>query len=191
MASNISKLIENLKKKNIDCFYCADKEEAINKILGLIPQKASIGISGSVTLDELGVVSKLEERGSRVINQFRPGLSREQSMDLRNDGANADFFLTSANALSQNAELVFLSAYGHRTAGISNARNVIVVCGVNKITENLSEAVKRAREYVIPLNMKRLNWDASRQMICQTLIIEAEAAAGRLTVILVRENLGF
>lgn len=189
--ADIAKLIEKLKRNNIDCFYCVDREEAVNRILGLIPQKASIGISGSVTLDELGVVSRLEARGMRVINQFRPGLNREQSMQLRNEGANADFFLTSANALSQNAELVFLSAYGHRIAGISNAKNVIVVCGVNKITENLDEAIKRAREYATALNMKRLNWDTSKQMICQTLVIESEAAAGRLTVILVDEDLGF
>jgi len=105
-------------------------------------------------------------------------------------------------------ELVFFSGYGNRTAGISYAKNVVVVCGINKITPNLEEALKRAREYATPLNCQRLNWNSAcladgicrreiclfpeyKRMCCQVLIIEAEVTPERMRVILVGENLGF
>jgi len=116
--------------------------------------------------------------------------------------------LTSVNAISASGELVFFSAYGNRTAGISYAKNVIVVTGVNKITDSLEQAVKRAREYVTPLNCKRLNWESAcfkdgvcrqeecfspeyKRMCCQVLILEAEVTSDRLKVILVGEELDF
>lgn len=191
MDKKIESLISAWKKHNIEAFYCADKNEALDKLLALIPVSASIGISGSMTLEELGAVTALQERGSKVFNQNKPGLIREESMRLRQEGVSADFYLTSANAVSLGGEMVFLSAWGHRIAGIANAKNVIVICGVNKLAEDLESAITRAKEYAMPLNYKRLNWDDSRQMDCQTLIIAGEASPGRLKVILVDEKLGF
>jgi len=192
MDKKIENLIENWQKNNISALYCANKAEALAKILELIPLKSSIGISGSQTLEELEIVKHLEARGNQVMNQNKPGLSREESLELRKQGSLADYYLTSANAVSlKNGELVFLSAWGHRIAGISNAKNVIVICGINKLTPDLEAAIKRAKEYAMPLNYKRLNWDSARKMCCQVLIVEAEATAGRLKVILVGEELGF
>jgi acyl-CoA hydrolase len=138
-----------------------------------------VGFSGSVTLEELGIVKILESRGNKVFNQYKSQISREESLEMRRQGAQADYFLSSANAISETGELVFLSAYGHRTAGIAYAKNVIIVCGINKITPTLEEAIKRAREYAMPLNYKRLNWELSKRMCCQTLIIEAEVTPDR------------
>jgi L-lactate utilization protein LutB len=192
MELKIDNLIKNWQKRNIPGFFCETKETAARKILEIIPQSATVGISGSVTLDQLEIVKQLESRGNKVLNQYKPGLAKEESLETRRLGATqADFYLASANAVSQNGELVFLSAFGNRTAGISNARNVVIVCGINKLTPNLTEALKRAKEVATPLNYKRLNWDKSRPMCCQVLVIEAEVSPDRLKVILVGENLGF
>jgi L-lactate utilization protein LutB len=191
MDKRLDNLIENWQKRNIFGLYCDNKEEALVKILEIIPQAATVGISGSVTLEEIGIVKALEARGNKVINQYKAGISKEESLELRKESILADYYLASANAISQEGELVFLSAYGNRTSGISYAKNVIVVCGINKITANLEKAIKRAKEVATPLNYKRLNWDASRPMRCQILIIEAEVNPDRLKVILVGENLGF
>jgi len=204
----IESLIKNWKKRNISGLYCNDKEEAALKIMGVIPGSASIGISGSATLDKLGIVKSLEARGNKVFNQYRPGISQQESLELRKQGAGADYYLSSANAISEAGELIFFSANGHRIAGISFAKNVIVVAGINKIAPNLEEARRRAREYAAPLNCKRLNWNTPcvrdgicretacflpeyKRMCCQILTIEAEVAPDRLKVILVGENLGF
>jgi len=208
MEKKISSLIGAWEKRNIRGFYFASKEEAVKKILELVPHSNSVGICGSQTLDQLGIVKLLEERGNHVFNQYHPGISRGESLESRRQGANADYYLASANAVSEKGELVFLSAYGNRIAGISNAANVIVVCGINKIAANVDEALKRGREFATPLNCKRLNWNAAcladgvcrkdicfspeyKRMCCQLLTIEAEAIPDRLKVILVGENLGF
>jgi hypothetical protein len=153
-------------------------------------------------------VNNLESRGNKVFNQYKSGITQGESLELRKQGAQADYYLASANAISEKGELVFFSAYGNRISGISYARNVVVVCGINKITANLDEALKRAREYATPLNCKRLNWDTPclkdgicrreiclfpdyKRMCCQILIIEAEVIPDRLKVVLVGEKLGF
>lgn len=208
MEQKIDNLIKNWQRRNILGLYCENKDKTIEKILEIIPQSASIGISGSVTLDQLGIVKRLESRGNKVFNQYKPGISREENLKLRREGSQADYFLASANAISEKGELVFFSGYGNRPAGISYAQNVILVCGINKLVPTLDEAVKRAREYATPLNCKRLNWNSAclkdgicrkeiclspeyKRMCCQILIIEAEILPDRLKVILVGENLGF
>lgn len=191
MDKKIKDLLSSWQKHNIEGFYCPERQEALTQIFKLIPVSASIGVSGSVTLEELKIAELLEQRGNTVFNQAKKGLSREESMECRRKGAQADFYLTSANALALSGEMVFLSAWGQRIAGIANAKNVLVICGTNKISDDLQSAIKRAREYVTPLNYKRLNWDPARQMECQTLVIKGEAAPGRLKVILINEKLGF
>lgn len=187
----IENLIKIWEERNITGIYCADVGQAVQKIMEIIPVSSSIGFSGSVTLEQLGVLKDLESRGNKIFNPYKDGLKRQESLELRRQGARADYYLSSPNGISEKGELVFLSAYGNRTAGISYAKNVIIVSGVNKITKNLDEAIKRAREYATPLNYKRLNWPMDKRMCCQTLIIEAEVTSDRLKVILVGETLGF
>ena len=208
MDKMIDSLIRNWQKRNISGFYCEDKSEAIDKIMKIIPASSSIGFSGSVTLDQLGIIKHLDARGNKVFYPYKAGMNRDESLGLRRQGAAAGYYLASPNAVSEKGELVFFSAYGNRTAGISYAENVIVVAGINKITPNIQEALKRSREYAAPLNCKRLKWGSPcfedgicreelclfpeyKRMCCQILIIEAEVTPDRLKVILVGENLGF
>ncbi len=209
MDKKIEGLLNGWPKRNIGGFYCRDGKEATDKILELIPKSASVGLSGSVTLDSLGVVKLLEERGNPVYNQYRAGLTRGESLELRRQGAQqADYFLTGVNAVAETGELVFFSAYGNRTSGIAYAKNVIVVCGVNKIVPDLARALCRARQEATPLNCKRLNYNTPcfktgacdekacfapdyKRMCCQILVIESEVSPERLKVLLVNEKLGF
>lgn len=207
MDKKINNLIKELQKRNIEGIFCSNKEKAVEKILEIIPREFSVGISGSKTLDELGVIKAFEATGRKFFNQYQAGLSRGESLELRKQGARADYYLASANAISESGEMVFFSAYGNRTAGVAYCKTTIIVCGMNKITPDLNSALKRAREYVTPLNCQRLNWQSAcfkdgvcrkeicylpefKRMCCQIMIIEAEAVAERLKVILVGENLG-
>lgn len=208
MDRQIEQLIRNWQKRNIGGIFLANKQLAADRICEIIPLSASVGFSGSVTLDQLGIIKSLEERGNKVFNPYRPGITIEESLDLRRQGAQAEYYLASANGISEKGELVFFSGYGNRTSGISYARNVMVVCGINKIVPDLEAAVKRAREYATPLNCKRLGWSTPciadgichedactsadyKRMCCQILIIEAEVVPERLKVVLVGESLGF
>ncbi len=208
MEEKIGRLFENWKKRNIQAEFYNSKEEAKSKILEFIPRSATIGISGSVTLNEMGLVKALEAAGNKVFNPYKAGLSREDSLELRRLGTQADYYLASPNAISENGELVFFSGYGNRTAGIAYAKNLILVSGINKITPDIGSALKRAREYATPLNCKRLNYNTPcledglcrqeiclypeyKRMCCQVLIIEAEVIPDRLRVFLIDEELGY
>ncbi|OGX16295.1 MAG: hypothetical protein A2166_04030 [Omnitrophica WOR_2 bacterium RBG_13_41_10] len=208
MDKRVEHLIKVWQKRNILGFYCENKEKAQEKILEIIPPDASIGFSGSVTLEQLDIAKALEERGNKIISHNKPGLSREESLIIRRQATQADYYLASANAISETGELVFFSAYGNRISGVSYANNAIIVCGINKITKDLEEALKRSREYATPLNCKRLNFNTPcfkdgicrseiclfpkyKRMCCQILIIEAEILPNRLKVILIGEPLGF
>jgi len=201
-------LAAQLKKRNIECVFCPDKPSALQKAMEIIPKEATVGISGSLTLTQLDLVHSLTQRGTVVYDQYQEGLSRKESMEMRNKGACADYYLTSANAISARGELVFFSARGHRIAGIANAGNVVVVAGINKITADLQSALQRAREYATPLNCKRLGYISAcsqdgicrsdiclfpeyKRMCCQLLIVEAEITPGRMKVLLVKEELGY
>lgn len=208
MDKRIDNLLTNWKKRNIAGSYSPYKDLAVNKILEMIPVSSSVGFSGSVTLDQLGVIKRLVTRGNTVLNPYKEGISRGESLELRRQGAQADYYLASPNAISENGELVFFSANGNRTAGISYAKNVIIVAGTNKITADIQQALKRSREVAAPFNCKRLKWESPcfadgicrqetclfpeyKRMCCQILIIEAEVTPERLKVILVGEDLGF
>jgi len=208
MNDMIQELIRLWQRRNIQGFYCRDKADAAAKALEIIPQAATVGISGSMTLNQLELVKKLQGRGSKVFDQYAPGLSLEESLALRRKGAEAEIYLASANAVALTGELVFLSAYGNRISGVSYASNTIIICGVNKVVPGLNEALKRAREHATPLNCKRLGWNTPcfadgicrkdiclspeyKRMCCQILIVEAEVMAGRLKVIMVGEELGY
>ena len=208
MGNRINQLIDNWHSRNITGIFCRNRQDAVEKILEFIPLNSSVGFSGSVTLDQLGIIPLLEKRGNNVANPYRKDISRQESLNIRKKGAQSDFYLVSPNAISFNGELVFFSAFGNRIAGISYCDNVIVVSGVNKIVEDLPQAIKRAREHATPMNCKRLNWKAAclpdgickenicrfpeyNRMCCQALTVEAEASRGRLKVILVDEDLGF
>ncbi|MFH1398276.1 MAG: lactate utilization protein [Candidatus Omnitrophota bacterium] len=209
MRKNLEDLFKNWQKRNIAGLYCEKTIQALDKILELVPVSSSVGISGSQTLEQIGIVKALEARGGKVFNPYLPGLSREESLKLRRLGATqADYYLASPNAVAESGELVFFSGFGNRISGVSYANNVIIIAGENKIVPTLGEAIKRSREYATPLNCKRLNWQSAclntgvcrndlcfspeyKRMCSQILIIEAEVSPDRLKVILVDEDLGY
>lgn len=208
MDKKIERLLSGWHKRNILGYYCANKKDAVAKIMEIIPPDTSIGTSGSVTIDELGLIKLLELRGNKVFNQYAAGISRQESFNIRRQGTQADFYLASANAVSEKGEMVFFSAYGNRTAGISYGKNVLIICGINKLVKNIGQALKRARNHATPRNCKRLDWQAAcfergacrekiclfpeyKRMCCQVLIIEAEMIPDRLRVVLINEKIGF
>ncbi len=202
------KTIENLKRNGMDAFFCETSQQAKKTILDMIPKGATVGMAGSVTLREIGIVDELMRGKWKVYNQYLPGLSKEESLKLRKQGTLADYFLSGTNAVTLNGELINLSGMGNKTAGLTYARKVIIVAGVNKIVEDVSQGIKRARDLAAPANAQRLNfktpcrdtgvcdYSACRppnynRMCNQLLVIEGEGEKGRIAVFLVGEELGF
>jgi hypothetical protein len=195
-------------RRNIVLHVCDSRASACAYIGGLIPADATVGFSGSQTLQQLGIVQELIQRGICVYDQNKQGLSREENLRVRRMGAQADYFLASPNAVALTGELVFFSAYGNRTAGVAYAPRVILVAGSNKIVPDYAAALTRGREYATPRNCARLQWDTPcakqgvcRQEVCyfpeykrmcgQVLVIEGEVVAQRVQLVLINEPLGY
>ena len=197
-------IIKNLKKRNMQGFYCKTKEDALKKVLELIPEQSSIGYGGSVTLEQTGILNALKNGNYKVIEREKyntPELQRELSGKI----AMSDFFLMSTNAMSMDGELVNIDGRGNRVCYlIYGPQNVIVVAGWNKIETDLEGAIKRARNVAAPPNCIRLNKNTpciknghcndcfSPDCICSQFVVTRRSSVpDRIKVILVGENLGY
>jgi len=205
LAKNV---INSLIKRNFNAFYCKDKESANKKILELISKEDVISWGGSITLDELGIKKYLDENEYKTIDRDKATSNIERE-ELTFKSLSSDVFLMSANAISQNGEIVNIDGLGNRVAALCfGPKKVIIVAGVNKITTNLETALDRAKNYAAPINAQRINslheiktpctisgccMDCKAQTsICvQTLITRISRPKGRINVILVNEDLGF
>jgi len=117
----------------------------------------------------------------------------------------ADVFLTGANAISIDGQMVNIDGGGNRVAAISyGPDSVIVIAGMNKVVNSLEDALTRARTYAAPINKQRFPeiTGCSSTGVCtdckapggicnQILTTRLCRPAGRIKFILVGEDLGF
>ncbi|MBC7321319.1 lactate utilization protein [bacterium] len=201
----IERVVENLKKRGFDAFWSSTKEEAKNRLLEIIPQNAKVGIGGSVTIRELGIIEELENRGNTVIHHWKTGLTPEEDFQIRSDELTADIFLSSTNALTVDGIIVNTDGVGNRVAGmIFGPKHVILVVGINKIVKDIDDAIWRIKNVATPMNAHRLSLNtpcaklgycmncSSNVSICRvTSIIEYRPSRTEFTVVLVNEELGY
>ena len=204
----VERTLEALEKNDFEAVYYPSAEEALVGVLGLVPEGASVGLGGSVTLREMGLVDALEARGVEVANHWkagREGASPEEVMKVRRAHINSDVFITSTNAVTETGELVNIDGTGQRVAAmIFGPKKVVVVAGVNKITEDLEEGLWRASNIAAPMNARRLHPKTPCAVtgecsdcvvpgrICGiTTIIHRRPRQTPFTVVLVGEKLGY
>ncbi|MFN3699565.1 MAG: lactate utilization protein [Dictyoglomus sp.] len=201
----LKRTAEFLKERGFEVFLVKDKEEAKNVVLKLIPENATVGIGGSITIREIGVIEELEKRGNKVIHHWKEGLTPEEDFEIRRQELLSDVFLSSVNALTFSGEIVNMEGIGNRVAAqIFGPKKVIIVVGKNKLVVNLETAIWRIKNIVTPLNAKRLKLELPcveegycidcnhPKKICRiTTILEAPPARTPFYVVLVNEELGF
>lgn len=199
--NTLSSLEKNgFKTKEVD-----NREEALQWLLSNISPNAEVGVGGSVTLREIGIVKALEERGNVVYQHWKKGLSPQEREEIRKRQMTSDIFLTSSNAVTEEGELVNVDGGGNRVAAmIYGPGQVIVVIGINKITGDLEEALNRVMNVAAPMNCKRLgrktpcaetgrceDCDVPDRICNITTIIERSPSISDVMVLVVRESLGF
>ena len=197
-------VIANLAKRNMEGYYCATKEEALQKALELIPETDVVTWGGSVTIDEIGLLAAVKARNP-VIDRDT-ATTMEEKVEMMRQGLTCDTFLMSTNALSEDGILVNIDGNGNRVASlIFGPKQVVIIAGVNKITKDLDSAIARARGTAAPVNAQRFdgirvpcaktgvcsNCNSPDCMCCQVVVTRHSRHAGRIKVILVGENLGF
>jgi hypothetical protein len=204
----LDRTVKALRKNGFEALCVPDKEEAVSKVLEMVPVGATVGIGGSVTLREMGLPEALRKKGNGVADHWKSrerGASAEEVLDIRRTQLNSDVFITSTNAVTEAGELINIDGGGQRVAAmIFGPRKVIVVAGANKIARNLEEGLHRARNVAAPINAKRLNRRTpcavtgtcsdceSEERICNaTTILHRRLRNTDTTVILVGEKLGY
>ena len=199
------KVVENLKKNNFAAEYFNTKEEALEKIISLIPQEKSVGIAGSATIKELGLPEILKNRGNTVYNHNETGLTKEEALSYRYQELNSDVFLTSSNAITIDGQLINKDGIGNRVAAmVFGPKKVIIVVGTNKITDNIEAGIQRIEKVAAPMNNKRLNTgnpcvetgecvdcSSDRRSCNITTIIHKKPMATDISIFVIGEELGF
>lgn len=197
-------IIKNLNKRNMEGYYCDTKEDALAKALEIIKEGSSVGWGGSMTINEIGLMEAIKNGSYDVID--REAISNDEEYKATYARmVNADYFLTSTNAITMDGELVNIDGRGNRVSFlIFGPSNVIVVAGMNKVVSDVESGYKRVKDIATPPNTVRLNRNTpcattgrcedcfSPDCICnQTVITRRSGAPGRIKVILVGEDLGY
>lgn len=201
---NIAVLIKNLSDRNIEGYWCQNFHEAKKEIMNMIPVSESVGIGNSVTLKNMNLSIELSERGNVVYDKTL-AKSKDEIKELKRKALLTDWYVTGTNAISMEGHIVNMDHSGNRVAAMLYGPNhVIVVIGINKVTETLDEAIYRVRNIASPKNAKRAGMNPpcvglekcidckSPERVCNNLvIIEGQHEKKRMKVFIVNENEGF
>ncbi|MDF2841099.1 MAG: Transcriptional regulator of sugar metabolism [Clostridia bacterium] len=203
MEQIVRNTIEALKKNHFDVKYFETSKEAVDELLIEIKQEESVGIGGSMTIKNLELDRLLLERGNTVHWHWLE-TTPERMDQARGAAAAADVYLTSTNALTQDGKIVNTDGVGNRVAAMFyGPKKTIIVCGINKIAENLDGAMERIEKNAYK-NARRLKLNtpcavnencsdcSSPQRMCNiTTIIRKKPMKKDITIILINEELGY
>ena len=195
------KVIKGLASRNMTGYYAHDKEEALSLALGLIPEGSSVTTGGCMSAFEIGLVDTLKAGNYNFIDRD----ATEDKRAAMLAAYDADVFLASANAMTEDGVIINIDGNANRVSAIAQGpRKVVFIVGMNKICSDVDGAMKRARNVAAPINAQRfglstpcaktgscMNCKSPDTICCQFLITRFSRHADRIHVILVNDNLGF
>lgn len=200
-------VIKNLKKRGIEGIYCDSSSQAVTEICRMVPAGSLVGLGGSETIIEAGLVDALRGMDIRLLDRYKEGVSKEEVNEIRRMGLAADIYICSSNAVSADGKLVNMDGTGNRVAAmIFGPAKVIVMAGMNKVSPSLDAAIARVRNTAAPANSLRVGVETPcsktgfcqdphchppHRICCQLVVTEASMTPGRVTVVLVGETLGY
>ena len=196
-------LVKNLKSRHFDAWYCPDKASALEKALELIPQGSSVGWGGALSAQQIGLMEAVHAGPYRALDRDRCA-TQEERLQMAKACLSADVFLTGANALSLDGQMVSIDGTGNRVAAIIyGPETVLVIAGMNKVMDTLEDAMTRARTVAAPMNKQRFPNQTPCEItgscgdckaegcICNQILITRHCRpAGRIKFIIVGEELG-
>ncbi len=195
------KVIKGLASRNMSGYYAATKEEALKQALDLIAEGSSVTMGGCMSAYEIGLVDAIRSGPYHFID--RAAYTDKRAAMLA--AYDADVFLSSANAMTEDGILVNIDGNANRVSAIAQGpKKVIFIVGMNKICDDIDGAMKRARNVAAPINAQRfglstpcsktgscMNCKSPDTICCQFLITRYSKHEGRIHVILVNDSLGF
>ena len=197
-------LVKNLKKRHFDAVYCDTKEEALKQALSWIPEGSTVGWGGATSAQQIGLMAALNAGNYKTLDRDKCNTVEEREI-VAKQCLTANVFITGANALSMDGEMVNIDGNGNRVAAvIYGPDSVVVIAGMNKVTDDLESAITRARTVAAPINQQRFGLKnpctvtgtcadcKSETCICNHIVVTRHCRpVGRIKFILVGEELGF
>ncbi len=199
------KAVESLEKNGFIAVYCQSAGEAARYILAEAADALTVGFGGSLTIADLDLGPRLQEKGSELLNHGVPGLSLEERLSIMHRQLTCDLFLTGSNALTLSGCLVNIDATGNRVGSMFfGPKKVIVVVGRNKLVDgDAADAVRRVKDWASPPNARRLGYKTpcaetgfcqecnSPERICRiTVIMDRKPKFTDVRVLVVNEDMG-
>ena len=198
------KVIKGLESRNMTGYYAATKEEALKIALDLIPETSSVTMGGAMSAREIGLVDALKNGNYNFIERENAETPEEKRAAILK-GYDADYFLSSANAITEDGVMVNIDGNSNRVSFIAHGpKHVIFIVGMNKVCDDIDGAMKRARNVAAPINAQRfglttpcaqtgscMNCKSPDTICCQFLITRYSRHNDRMHVILVNDSLGF
>ena len=193
-------VIDHLKRRNMTGYFAETREEANTIALSLIDKNARIALGGCKTAAEIGLLSALKEGSYQMLQG-----NSENPRDAMLAAFDADVYLSSVNAMTQDGILVNIDGNANRVAALCyGPKKVVFLVGMNKICADLDSAMKRARNVAAPINAQRFHLStpcaktgrcadclSPDTICCQFLITRFSRHADRIHVILINDSLGF
>lgn len=198
------KLVKNLTRRHFDAYYCPTAAEAVEKVAALIPDGSSVTWGGSMTIRDMGLTKALHERNLTILDRDLAA-DRDEAQRIYREAFSCDYYLSSANAISEDGVIVNIDGNGNRVAAITfGPKKVIFVIGLNKVAQDVNAALARARSTASPINAARFDINTpcrkdgvchncnSPESICNYIhFLRNSHPAGRHIVVLVGEDMGY
>ncbi|MCI8292781.1 MAG: lactate utilization protein [Hespellia sp.] len=199
-----ARVIKGLESRNMEGYFVETAEDALAKALELMPEGSSVSWGGSMSVEDCGLIEAVRAGNYEVIDRSLAS-SPEEKRALQLQAFGADFFLGSANAMSEDGVMVNIDKFGNRIGAFAyGPSHVLLIVGMNKVVKTVEDAVSRARNEAAAINAQRFAKDApcikngtcynckSADTICSNIMITRyNPVDGRVKVILVDEALGF
>ena len=196
------RVIKGLEKRNMEGYYAENKEDAVKIVLSLMEEGSTVTWGGTMTLEEIGLKERLDKY---VVYDRTKADSPEKADEICRKAFTCDNYIMSTNAITYDGELMNIDGMGNRVSAlIYGPKNVIIIAGVNKITDNAESAYKRARSYASVPNVIRLDRNTPCKatgichdctspdcICCQVVMTRFSRIKGRIKVVLVGEELGY
>ena len=144
-------MIKNFSKRNIEAFYCDDRNQAVSLAMEMMKDGNTVGFGGSETLNEIGILDTIKNSSLTLIDR-NTAKTPEEKKEMYFKNAMADYFLMSSNAVTIDGELINIDGNGNRVAClIHGPEHVILIVGMNKVVTDVESGVARVRNIASPL----------------------------------------
>lgn len=196
-------VIEGLKKRNMEGFYCGTKEEAAKLIMEMIEPGSKVTWGGSASVGALGLKEAIQAGDYKVIDY--PMEEKEKAgSPIYGQVVCADYFLMGTNAITVNGELINVDGASNRVGCLVHGpKHVIVIAGLNKLVRTVEDGYNRIQTQLCPIIADATNrktpcgvagfctdCHSPECMCCNIVVTRHSRYTGRIKVVIVGENVG-